>query len=50
MGSVFAVFACSKVDATLAERFVRQLPVRLIGDNATSRTGWMLTWHAVAWN
>jgi hypothetical protein len=38
------------VHATLAERFVRQLPVRLIGDNADESDGWMQTWHAVACN
>ena len=35
------------VHATLAQRFVKPFPVRLIGDNATSRTAWMLTWPAV---
>ena len=36
------------VCATLAERFVRPLPKRLIGDNATSRTAWMQNWPGEA--
>jgi Putative transposase of IS4/5 family (DUF4096)/Transposase DDE domain len=39
------------VHATLAERFVKELPVRLIGDNAyESDRRLMRTWLAVAWN
>jgi hypothetical protein len=38
------------VHATLAKRFVSQLPVRLIGDNAYESPDWMRNWRAVAWN
>ena len=39
------------VHATLAQRFVKPFPVRLIGvTTPTSRTAWMPTWPAVTWN
>jgi len=38
------------VHATLAQRFVKPFPVRLIGDNAYESDRWMPIWPAVAWN
>ena len=38
------------IHATLAERFVSQLPVRLIGENAYESDRRMQKWHAAAWN
>jgi hypothetical protein len=38
------------VHATLAQRFVKPFPVRLIGDNAYESDRLDLTWPAVAWN